>query len=413
MKILSNISWIFFANLIVAFTKWLIIVLLAKLLSPTEVGIYSIAFALSAPITLFANMKLRSLYITDHKPDYQNYIAVRKIMSAFAFIILLTVSFIFYADYVYIIMLVGLSKIFDLQSDMFYALPHKDKNMKLIGKLMILKHVLMLMFFSVCLVLTKDLGFSMLIQICIQILFLYIIEYRSINESYKLNSNKEKYNSRNITVILKLGLPLGLVQMVVSLNTSIPRYLLEFFEDPKTLGYFSAIAYIITIGNMLMNSITQNFIPYLTDRIQKKQYILFKKNVFIHLTVFSLFLGFSLILGSKLLGDVFLEVAYGKDYAAYTDVLILMSVAMAINFISWNLDTALLSMRYISIQPKISIFILILNLIVSYYFIKSVGIYGVAYSFIIINIIQLLIRGYFVDKRLKHLIKNNTFSREL
>src|SRR5699024_2127989 len=135
MRLIKNFSWVFGANLIVSFSKWLIIVIIAKLLTPQDVGAYSLAFAIGAPITLFANMKLRSLYLTEVKYSFSDYMHTRNILSILAFIILLVIALVIYPQYSLIIILVGLNKIFDLQSDMYYALPHKEEEMDYIGKL--------------------------------------------------------------------------------------------------------------------------------------------------------------------------------------------------------------------------------------------------------------------------------------
>ena len=404
MKIIKNLSWTFFANLFVGLTKWLVIVLIARFLSPIEVGIYSLAFAITAPITLFANMKLRSLYVTGDNESFSNYIYSRNGITVLTIATLLIIGILIYPEYFMIIMLVGATKVLDLQSDIYYALPHKDNEMDLIGKLMIVKHLTILFSFSITMIISENLILSLFIQILIQILFLYFIEINIINSKYKYVKN---YSIKAVKKILLLGLPLGLVQMLVSLNTAIPRYLLEFIESPQVLGYFSAIAYIITIGNTMMNSITQNFLPMLSEKIRNNKFNSFKRLVFIKLSLFSFVLGSALIIGSFLFGEVFLGIVYGKEYADYNHILILMSVALTINFISWNFDTALLSLRYISIQPKIAFFILVINLFLSYFLIKENGIYGAAFSMIIINLIQLFLRTFFVRSKLNEMESTN------
>lgn len=397
MKIIKNVSWIFIANIFVSLTKWLILVLIAKFLSPKEVGIYALTLSVTAPVTLFANMKLRSLYVTGDNEGFFNYIYSRNGITVLTIIILFLTAIIFYPEYFMITLLVGATKILDLQSDMYYALPHKGKEMDLIAKLMIVKHLSILLSFLVTMVLSENLILSLFIQLIVQALFLYFIEIRVINSKYKYLKD---YSIKTVKKILILGLPLGFVQMLVSLNTAIPRYLLEIIESPEVLGYFSAIAYIITIGNTMMNSITQNFLPMLSERIADKKYKSYKKLVFIRLPLFSLALGLALIIGSILFGEIFLGLAYGEEYANYNHILIVMSFALTINFISWNFDTALLSLRYISVQPKISSFILVINLLISYFLIKESGIYGASISMIIVNLVQLFLRIFFVRYKL-------------
>jgi len=398
MKLIKGLSWTFFANLIVSFTKWFMVIIIAKVLTPGEVGIYTLAFAISAPITLFANMKLRSLYVTSDINNFGEHMYGRNITSIFSLFILIIISYILYPAYFTIILLVGISKILDLQSEMYYALPHKNEDMKTIGKLLIIKHLLTLVIFWVILIISKELVISLILQVIIQGLFLELIEKKYILKKFSIKN--VEISITNVKKLLLLGLPLGVVQMLVSLNTSIPRYLLEFFLSTEVLGYFSAIAYLMMIGNMMMNAISQNFLPILTNRFNKSEYRSLR-NILVKLSLFSLFLGISLIIFSVNFGESFLSIIYGPEYANYLDILIIMSIAISVNFVSWNFDTALLSMRYISIQPKISIFILIITLYLSYKLITIYGINGAAYTLLITNSIQLVLKMFFVNQRLK------------
>lgn len=399
MDLFRNISWTFTANLIVSLIKWLIIVIIARLLTPEDIGAYSLAFAIGAPITLFANMKLRSLYISEEKNSFSDYINARNLLSIFSFIVLLIIAIFIYPQYFYIILLVGAMKILDLQSDMYYSLPHKEEDMDYIGKLMVVKHLITFIGFFIVLLFTRNLILSLFIQIILQLIYLLFVEKKNILANYL--SAKLNFNFKNIKKVILLGLPLGFVQMLFSFNTFYPRYLLEFFESAKILGYFSAISYILIIGNLMINAVSQSFLPLLTKKLKHKNYNSFKKILYINLSIFSLSLGLIIIVISFFFGELALELIYGKEYGSYADILLLMSISLAINLISWNFDTALLAMRYISIQPKITIIILIINIFLTYYLIENYGIYGATYSLIVINSIQLALRWIFVNYKLK------------
>ncbi|WP_217586556.1 oligosaccharide flippase family protein [Lentibacillus saliphilus] len=398
---IRNLSWIFGANIIVSLSKWFILVVIARILTPEDVGAYSLAFAIGSPITLFANMKLRSLYITETIYGFSNYMHTRSILSSIAFIFLVVIALVIYPQYFLIIILVGLNKIFDLQSDMYYALPHKEEDMDYIGKLMIIKHVITLLGFFLSLLTLKNLIFALIIQLVLQTLFLYFVEKRSIYKKYIISTKPIEIN--NIKQVLLIGVPLGFVQLIVSLNTTYPRYLIEHFESPKTLGYFSAIAYILVIGNLMMNAVSQAYIPFLAKQIKKRNFKSFRLDVFLKLNIFATGLGGVLIAFSLLFGEFFLGFVYGSDYANYADILILMSIAMTFAFIGWIFDVALIAMRYISIQPKISFVILLINLIIGYELIKAYGVYGATYTLIVTNILQVILRAFFVNRRINHL----------
>lgn len=397
-RLLKNVSWIFTGNVVSALVKWLILILIARIFTPKELGIYSLAFAITSPIALFMNMKLRALAVTDPNLNFKSYIISRNLLTLFSIILLIGISIVIYPDYTLIIVLVGLSKIMDLHSEIYYSLPQINNDFNYIGKLMIYKHLFILTSFIIAIALTKNLMLSLLIQFISQFTFFHIIEKKGINKKYSSDDNS--YTKEDVKRIIKYGLPLGLSLMLISLTSNFPKYLLEYFISTEMVGFYSAITYIVIMGNLVMNSISQNFLPKLTELFNESEFNIFKKYVFLYLTCFSILLGVIIILFSILLGDIFLEIVYGPSFTKYSNILIIMSIAVTLNFISWNFDTAIMSMRYISIQPKISIIVLIVSILSGYILIPLYEINGAAYAMIVTFMSQLLIRLYFVIKKL-------------
>lgn len=51
--------------------------------------------------------------------------------------------------------------------------------------------------------------------------------------------------------LITSGIVLGFVQLIVSLNSNIPRLFIENILDVSKLADYSILAYIFTIGNVL------------------------------------------------------------------------------------------------------------------------------------------------------------------
>ena len=398
MNIIRNLSWIFFANAFSSLTKWLMVILIAKNLTAVEVGVYTLAFAIGAPITLFANMKLRSLYITSEGENLKDYLYTRNMLSLIAFMTLILIGYLVYPQYFIIIILVGISKILDLQSDMLYAVPHKNGDLNIIGKLMIIKQLILILVFGAFLFVFKSLTIALLSQIITQLLIIIFLEKIIVYRKYKIVF--EKLEFKNIKLLLMLGLPLGFVQMIFSINSNIPRYVLEHYENAKILGYFAAIMYITTIFNLFVSSISQVFLPKLTFIYNSRNIQLFKKYLNFYLLGFSILISILLILTSIFWGEGILILLYGSEYAVYKDILILVSISVGLNLISWNYDTALMAMRYISIQPKITFINLVITIIFAIYLIQKYGIQGAAYTLLISSGMLLIMRSIAVQHNL-------------
>ncbi|WP_414047247.1 lipopolysaccharide biosynthesis protein [Macrococcus equi] len=404
IKKLNSISSTFLANIIVALSKWIILILVARILTPTEVGVYTLAFAITAPISLLINMKLRSLYVTEeNEKNFLNYIILRNILNAISFLFIIIIALMFWNNHFDILIVVMLNKLLDLFSEIIYAYFHKKKLFTKISKIMIRKTIFEVVTFGLILLITKNLFVSLFISLIIKSLYVYFAEFRPLNYLIK----KQTQSFLSIINILKLGIPLGFVQMIVSLNTNIPRYYLEFFEDVKTLGLFSSIAYLLVIFNLFASSISQFFLPQLHELNKQgnlgalKNYLNRKMNFYV------IIIGITITIFLYFFGEFILDFLYGKDYSKMNKVLVIISISSLFNTISWNYDTALMAIRYISIQPKITLITLIVNAVISYYLINNFGIYGASFSLIIISFLQLILRVYFFNKKIERGVINN------
>ncbi|WP_088031977.1 oligosaccharide flippase family protein [Evansella clarkii] len=397
MNLLKSLSWITIANLVMSLTKWIILILIARITTPTEVGIYSLAFALTAPIALGANMKLRSLYLTEEKLSFGDYVYTRNTVSIASLILMILISVFFYNEYIIMILLVGISKILDLQSDLYYSIPHKKNNLKLVGKLIIIKHLMTLSVFAITLFYTENVQISLILYLLIQIGYLNLNEKRVVTKSIKEKSASRIGAMKSLLII---ALPMGFVQIVVSLNTFIPRYFIEWLESPEALGVFSAISYVIVVGNIFMGGLAQVLIPRLSKWYKSNMVGTFLKVIYVYLLIFSFIFGSLMFVIFYYFGDIIL-LLYGEEYSNYQFLLIIMSIVLTFNVINWVFDIGLLSIRYLNIQYKIAIFIMFFNLMVSYFLINYYGMTGAAWSMVIVSILQAILRGYFLMVRLR------------
>ncbi|PIC95677.1 hypothetical protein CSV69_10070 [Sporosarcina sp. P26b] len=401
MKIstIRNLSWMVLANTISSLTKWFIIILIAKQLTVKDVGEYSLAFAVSAPIVLLVQMKLRSIFVTESKINFNNFLYIRKFSSILAILILSSIAILFYKDYFILILIVGLSKLLDLYSDMYYAYPHKKNDLSLIGKLLISKSILLFLLFFIALKISNNLLYSYLFMIIFQVLILIFVEINIIKK--KFNIYLETIDNNLIRDILKSAIPLGIVAMIYSFTINVPRYILEYFESSITLGYFSAIMYIVTVSNLFQVAISQVFLPRLSKLYNNNLYSEFKHHLWKKLMLASSIIGLCLIVVIWIFGEQILGLLYGPEYGSYSGILRLAVVAVVINMFSGNIDTALMATRNIKAQPKILIINFFLTLVISMIFIRQFGITGAAYSLIISNSILLLLRLVIYRKKLK------------
>src|SRR5699024_1700254 len=140
---------------------------------------------------------------------------LRSVLNIICIVVIFIVAYIFYSEYIYYILIIGFSKILDLNSEVYYAVLHKKEKYKTISQMMISKSILIILAFSFSLFITKNVIISLIIQVVIQGMFLYIIERRSLKH---LEFSNFKYPWKVYLNVFLIGLPLGFVQLLNSYN---------------------------------------------------------------------------------------------------------------------------------------------------------------------------------------------------
>lgn len=401
MKNIINIAYTFVGNMVGAFIKWLLLILIVRFTNPEMVGYYTFAIALTSPVMLFANMRLRLRYVVEDDLYFKDLKKLRLILDVLCTVIIILITVIFLRDYLLITLLISISKVLDLRSDLLYGILQKSEDFKVISLMMIGKNSLIITLFGISIVLTKNLYISIVCQIIAQIVWLLLIENQAqkrINESNYIKSDK-----KIIFSIFIAGLPLGIVQLLNSYNILIPRYVIEKYLSLEAVGIFASISYILTIIGIFMNALSQNFIVSVKRDVANNNFGKVKKFVNQNFLLAALVLGGISILSTYFFGGFFINLVYGEAYARHSFILVIISISIIFNFLTWMYDTALMALKIYNFQLIVSITTLIVSIIVSFISIINFGLLGAAWAIVIITFVQALIRYIIVNYKLSRM----------
>lgn len=362
---INKLKWVFFSNIYSSISKFLILVLIAQILTATEVGIYTLGLAITAPITLLFNMKMKSIIITEKNPNIDKFKKIRLISNCFAIFILFLISWLFYKDYIGVLIIIGFIKILDINSEFYQSLPNKNKDFHITSKLIISKYTGITILFAITLILTESLILSLIVYILYQVAHLLV--ERHYFKKYVLYLNEKE----NVTYLFLLSfmIPLGITQMLYSFGSSLPKYILENVATIEEVGIFSAILYFVTIINMLLSSVFQTVLPYAMDNYNKnlKQ---FNKIILVIAPIISLVFCAFLYLPIYFMGENILKILYGDIYAEHHYLLYILVLTIYFNIISWVFDSALLISRNIKLQPLFNFLNIIITGLAAWYLIN-------------------------------------------
>lgn len=399
LSLRRNFSWTFVGNAVYAASSWGMLVVLAKLGDPEMVGQFALGLAVTAPVIMFTNLQLRAVQATDAKEDFVfgDYLGLRLLTAVLAFLVILAITLFsdYKAETVAVILVIGIGKVFDSISDIFWGFFQQHERMDYIAKSMMLNGIFSLVALTCAIYVTRNVlwGAAAWSAVSAANLLTYNVPAAlrfssSVRSSIAPHSLRPRLAPAKSFKLARLALPLGVVMLLISLNSNIPRYVIQAHYGEWELGIFAATAYIMVAGTTVVSALGQSASPRLA-----KLYGGGKRLAYLHLLVRLLGIGAMLGIGGVLItwvaGETLLRLLYNSDYAAYSDVFLLVMVAAAVNYVSSFLGYGMTAARYFSVQAPLFILVIFATALASLRLIPSYGLQGAAVAMIIASLVQL------------------------
>lgn len=411
----KNISLLLFASIIKGFYQWSLLILIVKFLSTEDVGYFTLAFAVTAPIFMFFNLQLKSIYVVDYRRiNYSfNYFIIRIISLILALISLSIYSYFNNYDLL-VLFLVGLIKALESLFDILHADFQKKESMSFMSVSIVFQSISSLIVFTLTLYLTNSLIYSLISIIVVLIIIFIIYDLRiflninGINLEYLRFIRNNFYKMNNFIFIKKLllnALPLGISVFIGSYLTNLPRIYVEKYLGVEQLAYFGAMSYMAIGFFQLLLPLQTVIRPRLANFLRELKYKEFKYYLILSIII-TLIYGLILILIFNFFGSYILTIIYNENYVDYLNILLLLLLAQTILTMSVFLNIAVQVFHIFKLQVLASIFSLCSLLLISEILIDKYYVYGATYI-VLINSFIMIFFYFFI-----FLLKSNlTFAR--
>jgi len=399
----KNFLWVLLGNFIYGGAQWGIVILLAQLGSPAVVGRFALGLAVCSPIFMFTNLRLREIIATDARREYSfpEYLGLRLTGSSLAFLCIAVIAVIFGYDsaQIIIIMMIAGAKYIESISDVIYGYSFLKERMDMPAKSMIIKGALSLMAVSVLFILTRSLVVSLLGLGAAWIIVLVFYDIPSFRDAPNLLEEKVRGGSPSrfrpdfslikLRSILLLALPLGVYQLLYTLQTNLPRYVIEWERGENELGIFAAIAYFPIVGARIVNALGRAINPRLAKNIMLGN-LKAHTHLFWRYMLISLLVGLIGVIGVYILGREILNLVYGNEYAGHTELFMLIMVVAAIEYICLTLTFNLISTRRFVVLIPVFVISNLTVLLASFWLIPRHGLMGAGAAVCIGNLLCLI-----------------------
>ncbi|HQH26307.1 MAG TPA: oligosaccharide flippase family protein [Oligoflexia bacterium] len=386
-----NFTWTFAGNAFYNGCQWLMVVLIAKLRTPEDVGRFVMAFAVSAPIFMFANLNLRAVQATDAAGEFSfnTYGSLRLVTTAAALAVVCTVAACgpFDPEITVLILIVGLAKGIECLSDIVFGRLQFGELMDLIAKSMIFKGASSLAAIAAILYFTGSLPLAAggMAASWLAVFCLYDLKnlHRAAGEQVR-----PSFDRAVLTRLFVVALPLGAVMMLISLNTNIPRYFVERQLGIRQLGLYGAMAYIIVAGAAIVMALGQSAAPRLAKYYAAQDYCAFRQLVR-KLLVLGTAIGCGMLLAALVAGRQILHLLYGPEYAAYNKVFVLLMAAAPFLYAASLFGYAVTAARRFVAQLPVLVTVNLVNVAVCYFSLDLFGLRAVPIALLLGALTQL------------------------
>ena len=364
LSLRANFSWTFVGNSVYSACQWGALVALAKLSSPVIVGQYALAMAIATPVTSLTGLQIRPVIASDVKETYKfgEYVGFRLASIALAMMIILAIQLILHSGPMMTILtfVIGLSLATENVSDVYYARLQSIDRMDRIAKSQILRAPVSLVALGLGVYFTGSLTWGVASSVLVRAAVLLGYDLRVQTHSpERLEKDspasrvaferlketlRTRWELRKMGHILRLALPLGIVAMLVNLNVNVPRYFIQWKLGTRELGIYSALAFLMSAGNLLVSALAQAvFVPL------ARFYAQGRRRAFTMLLLKLLGVGTVLGLGgifvAWIAGAKLLAIIYRPEYATESRLLVWFMVLAWMGYLSQFMGGAMTSAR--------------------------------------------------------------------
>jgi O-antigen/teichoic acid export membrane protein len=415
LSLRSNFGWALAGNVIYAISQWGMIVALAKLGSAFVLGQFSLGIALVTPVLMFSNFDLRAVQATDAHRQYRfgEYLRLRVWLTLAALGIIAAV--VWFCGYdgrtAAVILAVALAKAVETLSDIHYGLFQLNDRLDQTGQSMMLRGVLSVCALSAGLYFTHDVFWGCIWVAIAWVAVLLLFDFR---RGRRIVANTEHAAETapggwlRERRLLGLALPLGVVTTLAAVNLHMPRYFVDARLGERQLGMFSALAYATIALTLIGDSMGSCVVPRLS-RLYAVGKLAEYRTLLLRLLVMGSAFGLFGLLMARGFGSWFLRFFYNANYAAQSEVFVLLMTAAAIHFAASMLTCGITSARCFRIQVLLYALVAASTALGCAYFVPTMGLKGAAVAVICGAVVRLVLSAAVIawllsaDARLKRL----------
>jgi O-antigen/teichoic acid export membrane protein len=314
-----------------AASQWATLVVVARMGGPENLGEYTVALAVCAPIIVFSRLNMQTVQATDSRDEYEfgDYALARVILTLGGLALIAGYSIFSGHPYGAAFVLIGVALFKSIESlgDIVQGLLRKHERIRAMATATHLRSTTLLLGITIGLYALDS--FPAGIMLVVLAWWLVFVSYER-EQVRKLTVSWRSSSWRRSVDLARKCFPSGLGMLLGSLTVNVPVYVIEHFRGVAQAGYYSAAAFFMPLGGLIAAAIAQSVMARLSVEYNssRERY----RTTLGKILLVSCALGGSAIVLASLIGRDILALLYGADYAAHEAVLLWITVAAALSF---------------------------------------------------------------------------------
>ncbi len=340
-------SWTLAGNAVYYACQWGMLSVLAKLGSAAVVGRFALGMAITAPVFMFTNLQLRGVQATDSRSEFEfaDYFTLRCLATSLGFGTVVAVALLSRYDRstLCVVVLVAGAKLVESLSDVVAGLMQKVERLDQLAISLMIKGIASITAFTAIFWTLRSLAASVLAIGLTWLMVFLLYDFRLARKAIGAGAKMLKLNSQILGKLVVLSLPLGIVMALMSLNTNIPRYVLEHYMGESKLGIFASLAYLGTAASLIINALGQSAAARLSRMFADRQFEAFT-SLLRKFAMLGALIGVIGVPAGAFFGRIALSTLYRPEYANYLNVFLVViattSVLAVASFLGYGVTAA-------------------------------------------------------------------------
>ncbi len=355
----KNAAWALAGNSIYAGCQWAVFVLIVKLLTAEQAGVFAYAVAITGPIFVFANLRLRNLLATSvaMPGGFSDYLNARLLTTALAVALSLAIGMVVLPSphSFAVLATMAAGRACDAVSEICQGLFQRDLDMRGAAIGLSTNGFVSVGLVAAALVLSPSLllataayaAGSLIALVCWDLPATASLR-RIDRDARSAAAESARRPTDAACRLLGIALPLGLSSAIGSVRANFPRYVIASSLGAAMLAKFAAISYITMVGHLIVTSSSQVALPLLaSDIVHSDARYRMRLGGLVAATILLGSLG---VIACMLVGRPALVTLYGPEYGDYLGLLVWLLVGTVVMFASNFLGTGTTAKQRFGVQ---------------------------------------------------------------